>query len=76
MITIAERMPMAKAKGRPRKPGGEGTPVRIDTDLVTKAKYLAAQRGVPLTTLMSDLVRPVIEREFRKVGKDLIENES
>lgn len=63
---------MAKVKGRPRKPGGEGTPVRIDPDLVTKARYLAALKGVPMSDLISEMLRPIIDREFRKAGRELL----
>lgn len=64
---------MTKPKGRPAKPSGEGTPVRIDADIVTMARYVAARRGVHLSVLMSELVRPAVEREFRKAGKELLE---
>jgi hypothetical protein len=63
---------MARKKmGRPRKPSGEGTPVRLDTDLVTKARYLAAHRGETMTGMLSDWLRPIIEREFLKAGQEL-----
>jgi hypothetical protein len=66
---------MAKAKGRPKKPGGEGAVVRIDPDLAAKARYLSAQRSVPLSEYLSEMIRPTIEREMRKAGKKLIEGE-
>jgi hypothetical protein len=72
MGTITADKRMAKRKGRPRKSSGEGTPVRIDSDLVSKARYLAAQRDLPLSELLSDLLRPSIEREFRKAAKDIM----
>lgn len=74
MTTATEVPPMAK-KGRPNKPTGKGLPVRIDADLVSKGKYLASRRGVSLTELLSDLLRPLIEREFRKAGKELMGGE-
>jgi hypothetical protein len=67
---------MAKRKGRPEKAGGEGTVVRIAGDVVAKAKYLAAQRGIPASDYLSELLRPVIEREFRKAGKELMDDNS
>jgi hypothetical protein len=66
---------MAKAKGRPKKSGGEGAVVRIDSDLASKARYLSAQRSVPVSEFLSELIRPAIEREMRKAGKKLIEGE-
>jgi hypothetical protein len=67
--------PMARSKGRPEKPGGEGVVVRIAADLVSKAKYLAAQKGVPMSDYLSDLLRPVLDREFRKAGKELLKGD-
>jgi hypothetical protein len=63
----------AMAKGRPKKPGGEGSVVRIDSDLVTKAKYLAALKGLPMSDYLSEKLRPVLDREMRKVGKELMD---
>jgi hypothetical protein len=65
---------MAKAKGRPKKPSGEGTPVRIDSDIASKAKYLAALQDRPLSDYLSGLLRPIVDREFRKAGKNLFES--
>lgn len=73
MATIGEPV-MARPKGRPKKPGGEGTQVRIDTDLATKARYLASQRGMKVSAFLSELLRPVVEREFRKAGKAIEES--
>lgn len=67
----AETLVMAKAKGRPKKPGGEGTQVRIDADLASKAKYLAAQKGIPVAEYLSAILRPVLDRDFRKAGREL-----
>jgi hypothetical protein len=72
MATTTAGPAMAKGRGRPKKPGGEGTPVRIDSELVAKAKYLAALCGVALSDLLSEFLRPVVEREFRKAGRELL----
>ena len=62
---------MAKKAGRPRTSTGEGPPVRIEADIQSMAKYIAAHRGIPLSKLVSDLLRPVVEREFHKLGQKL-----
>jgi hypothetical protein len=72
METATEGGAMAKAKGRPKNPRGEGTVVRIDSDLATKAKYLATRRDVPMSEFLSSLLRPAIEKEFRKAGRELL----
>jgi hypothetical protein len=61
---------------RTKKPGdGPGTQVRIDSDLVAKARYLAAQSGLELSGYLSQLLRPQIEREFKKAGRELLSDE-
>jgi hypothetical protein len=62
---------MAKKTGRPRKPTGEGAPVRIDRDLVTMARTLAGYQGSALSEYLSNLLRPVITREYRTMVKAL-----
>ena len=75
MPAVIEGRVMAKAskgKGRPKKPGGEGSQVRIDSDLATMARYLVAQRGLVLSEYLSDILRPVIERDMKKAGREII----
>lgn len=69
---------MAKAKakgGRPKKPSGEGTLVRIDSDIVSRARYLSAQMDVPMSELLSGILRPEIDRRFRDVTRKVLEDE-
>lgn len=40
--------------------------MRIEPDLVSMAKSLAGPRNVPVSKLISDLLRPVLEREVEK----------
>jgi hypothetical protein len=68
MARTLEMEAMAKVKGRPKKPSGEGAQVRIEPDLATKARYLAAERGVTVLDLLSGILRPVLDRDFRKAA--------
>jgi hypothetical protein len=70
---VAERVMTNEKGGRPKKPGGEGSLVRIAPDLVTKARYLAADRGVPMSDLLSEILRPALEQMFREAGRGLFE---
>jgi hypothetical protein len=63
---------MARTKGRPKKPSVDTTPVRIESDIASKAKYLAARRGVTITELLSGMLRAQVEREFDKAGESLM----
>jgi hypothetical protein len=56
-------------------PGDEGSPIRIDSALAAQAKYLAALRGIPTSDYLSELLRPALDREMRKAGRDLMEGE-
>ena len=49
-----------------------GPTVRFEADLVSMAKYLAALRGTPVAKLVSDLLRPALEKEMAKEGKRFI----
>ncbi len=62
---------MAKKVGRPKTSTGEGPPVRLEADIHSMAKYIAAHRGIPVSKLTSDLLRPVVEKEFAKLGQKL-----
>ena len=67
---------MPKPKGRPENVTGEGTAVRIDPDIVSKAKYVASLEGVSLTRFFSDYLRPMVEAKFDEAGKALLEREA
>jgi hypothetical protein len=73
-----ERMPVAKRKaGRPKSPNprGEGRPVRLDPDLYAKADVITRRRGVKLGPWISELLEPVINREYAIVLRELSELE-
>lgn len=61
---------MAKKVGRPKKATGQGDSVRVDSDLVKKARYLAIDRDQAVSEVLSDLLRPVIDREYAKWERD------
>jgi hypothetical protein len=67
-MAATETRQMAKGRGRPKKEGGEGTQVRVDSDIVAKAKYLAAGKRLTLGEYLSATLRPVVDREFRKAA--------
>jgi len=74
-MATTEQKPGLKAyrMAKKKKPGdGPGTVVRIDSDLVSKARYLSAREGLELSAYVSGLLRPLIEREFKKAGRELL----
>jgi hypothetical protein len=68
--TTTAGIPMAKSVGRPKKPGGEGRPVRVDADVAMMAAKVAAYRGMTLSDFLSSLVRPLVVREYGKMLRE------
>ncbi len=62
---------VAKKAGRPKKPGGEGKSVRIETELANKARVVALRRGVAMSDYLTALLRSPIERDYRKTLQEL-----
>jgi hypothetical protein len=62
---------MAKKVGRPRKPGGEGSQVRIDRDLAKTSKAVADRRGLQQTEYLSGLLRPTVTKDYRRMMQEL-----
>lgn len=71
MASATAEKRMAKKRGRPSQPGGEGTQVRLDSDLVSMARYVTARRGASLVKYLSDILRPVVERDFAKAQPNI-----
>ena len=68
MVVLEAARDMAKKAGRPKTSTGSAPTIRIEADLQSMLKYIAARRGVPIAKLTSDLIRPVVEREFLKLA--------
>jgi hypothetical protein len=51
------------------------TAVKIDATLARKAKTIAEDRGVPLSTYLSDAVEAAITKDWPKILKKLVEGE-
>lgn len=75
MNGVAELSAMAKKRGRPKKPGGDGAQVRIEADLASMARYIAARKGSKTIDLLSAILRPALEREFGKLAPKIGEVE-
>ncbi len=50
--------------------------VRLDADLITKAKTLADDQGTDVANYLSGLIRPVIEREWVRFQKRIMESDA
>jgi len=45
--------------------------VKVDRAIVTRAHYVAKARGISLAEYLSDLLLPLVERDFAKESKRL-----
>ncbi len=43
--------------------------VKIERDIISKARLIAADHGKPLAGYLSDALRPVVERDWSKMVK-------
>jgi hypothetical protein len=65
-----EGVAMAK-RGRPKKLTGEGSQVRIASDLASKARLIVGDRGVDLADYLSDILRPRIMKDYAAMIRKL-----
>jgi hypothetical protein len=73
---LAERPAVAKKRGRPGKPSGEGKAVRLDPDLYAKARIVALRRGVQIGEYLGGLLSSPVDRDYQRVLKELADSES
>jgi hypothetical protein len=68
--TMAGGSTMAKA-GRPKKAGPESKSVRIDGDILGKARIVAMRTGVPLTEYIAGLLAKPVDRDYQRTLAEL-----
>lgn len=67
----AERSIMAKKKGRPKTSQRNDVAVKIDAEIIGKAKHVVLARDITLAEYLSDLLRGPVDRDFNKEMKRL-----
>jgi hypothetical protein len=60
-----------RERGRPKKPAGVGSQVRIEKDLATMARLVSSRRGIAIADYLSGILRPVITRDYRQTVREL-----
>jgi hypothetical protein len=69
---------VAKRKvGRPKSesPRGAGRQIRLDPDLVAKARMVATRKGLDVGPWLSTLLEPIVNREYVALLRELAELE-
>jgi hypothetical protein len=46
--------------------------VKLDADVARLARIVAAERGQPIAAYISDILRPIVERDAAEVGAKLV----
>jgi hypothetical protein len=62
---------MAKTKGRPKTSEREDVSIKFDKSLAAMARLVAASRKVSLAEYLSELARPLIEKDLAREMKRL-----
>lgn len=71
MQTATKELVMAKPKGRPKSSQRNDATAKIDAGLITKAKFVADTRDMPLAEYLSELLRGPVDRDFAKAVKQV-----
>jgi hypothetical protein len=53
----------------------DDTAVKVDTEVVRKAKVVAADRGIPLAKYLSEALRPIVEKDYRDQARKALGDE-
>jgi hypothetical protein len=46
--------------------------VKLDADVARLARIVAAERGQPIAAYISEILRPIVERDAKEVGAKLM----
>jgi hypothetical protein len=60
-----------RGRGRPKKPGGEGKHVRLNAELVAKARIVALRQGSQIGEYLSELLDGPVNRDYQRVLREL-----
>lgn len=63
--------PVATPMSRTDKPKRDDMPAKIERAILQKAKVICAVRGITMAEFLSDLLRPLVDREYHKTVKNM-----
>ena len=70
MNAVAELKTMAKKLGRP-KSGRDDVSVKLDRAIVGKAKLIATHEGTSVAELLSEILRPHVDKRYAQMLRSL-----
>jgi hypothetical protein len=70
-MPATEGLVVAKPKGRPKSSQRNDATAKIDASVITKAKFVADTRDMPLAEYLSELLRGPVDRDFAKAVRQV-----
>jgi hypothetical protein len=71
MTMLAERMPMARPKGRPKVSERNDRTARVDATILGWAEMVARAKGISLAEYLSETLRGPVAKDFAKVMEQM-----
>jgi hypothetical protein len=72
MVAVGEMMAKKKI-GRPKTSDRQDVSIKFDKVLAGRARMIARGRGIPLAAYLSELARPIIDRDYARLMRELEE---
>jgi hypothetical protein len=69
MVAVAKTR--GRKAGQPPRPGGPTVQIRIDADLGSRLKVIAAQKGETVSTMVSRMIRGEVDQMWARMVRDL-----
>jgi hypothetical protein len=70
LSTFLEQPMAAKKRGRPVTSDREDASVKINREIKAQAEYIAARRRIPIAVYLSEILAPLVARDFKKAQDD------
>jgi hypothetical protein len=72
--TMLDRPMARKRTGRPKTSTRDDVVARIDRGVIAKARYVAETRKISLAEYLSEILRPIVAKDFEKETKGAGQN--
>ena len=70
MLVLSPTM-AKKTMGRPKSSDRQDVSIKFDRVLAGRARLIAQGRGIPMAEYLSESARPIIDRDYSKLMREL-----
>ena len=60
-----------KRRGRPKSSDRQDVSIKFDKVLAGRARLIAQGRGIPMAEYLSEIARPIIDRDYARLMREL-----